>query len=190
MDHSKANPGLSAKEGSNWTGVQQKNAYARLVQQHHSGRFKFYLNYIAQKLQLEEASHGDTVCDRDSAVEGLQESSGRNGLHSNTLSSYERSSVSRFENGLAVGDPNRKGEIETQPIRKLGNEDGDFDPKEKDVSQSRPYLLGANLQSPKGNCDFESRKESQAEKQMPKSQACSKGVLREIVSEGMASVQL
>lgn len=184
MDHSKANPGLSAKEGSNWTGVQQKNAYARLVQQHHSGRFKFYLNYIAQKLQLEEASHGDTVCDRDSAVEGLQESSGRNGLHSNTLSSYERSSVSRFENGLAVGDPNRKGEIETHPIRKLGNEDGDFDPKEKDVSQSRPYLLGANLPSPKGNCDFESRKESQAEKQMPKSQACSKGVLREIVSEG------
>ncbi|XP_026546823.1 uncharacterized protein LOC113428483 [Notechis scutatus] len=31
-----------------------KNAYARLVQKHHSGRFRSYLNHIAQKLQLEE----------------------------------------------------------------------------------------------------------------------------------------
>lgn len=42
-----------------------KNAYARLVQKHHSGRFRSYLNHIAQKLQLEE----NLLQDLDSAVE-------------------------------------------------------------------------------------------------------------------------
>lgn len=42
-----------------------KNAYARLVQKHHSGRFRSYLNHIAQKLQLEE----NLLQDSDSAAE-------------------------------------------------------------------------------------------------------------------------
>ncbi|XP_040284369.1 DIS3-like exonuclease 2 isoform X1 [Bufo bufo] len=184
MDHSKANHGLLAKEGSNWTGVQQKNAYARLVQQHHSGRFKFYLNYIAQKLQLEEPSHVDTVYDRDSTGEGLQESSGKNALYSNTLSSFERNSVSKLEQGFAVGDPDKKSDVETHRIGRHGNGDEDFDSKEKATSQSRTNLLSANLPTPKDNCDFESRKESRAEKRMPLSQTCSKGVPRELFSEG------
>ncbi|XP_069583119.1 DIS3-like exonuclease 2 isoform X1 [Ranitomeya imitator] len=170
MEHSKANHGLSGKEGSNWTGVQQKNAYARLVQQHHSGRFTFYLNYIAQKLQLEEASHGDMVCDKDSTVEGLQGGSGRNVVYSNAVFS-ERSSVPRFEKGFAGGHANRKSESEMHRLGTLGNEDADFDPKEKAPTQSKPSLLSAKLQFSKGNCDFE-RKESQTEKQTPKSQTC------------------
>ncbi|KAM4043155.1 DIS3-like exonuclease 2 isoform 2-T3 [Anomaloglossus baeobatrachus] len=168
MEHSKGNHGLSAKEGSNWTGAQQKNAYARLVQQHHSGRFTFYLNYIAQKLQLEDATHGDVACDKDSTVEGLQGGSGRNGVYSNTMFSTDRSSVSRFEKGFAVGDPNRKSEAELHNFVTHGTEDGDQ--KEKAPTQSKPSLLGAKPQSSKGSCDFESKNESQAEKQMPKSQ--------------------
>ncbi|XP_073445430.1 DIS3-like exonuclease 2 isoform X1 [Dendrobates tinctorius] len=164
MEHAKANHGLSAKEGSNWTGVQQKNAYARLVQQHHSGRFTFYLNYIAQKLQLEEASHGH--CDKDSTVEGLQRGFGRNDVYSNTLFSAERSSVLRFG-----GDASRKSESEMHRLGTHGNEDADFYQKEKVPTQSKPSLLSAKLQSSKGNCDFE-RKESQTEMPTPKSQTC------------------
>ncbi|KAG8581681.1 hypothetical protein GDO81_007753 [Engystomops pustulosus] len=178
MDHTKANLGLSGKEGPNWTGVQQKNAYARLVQQHHSGRFKLYLNYIAQKLQMEETSHGDTVCDRDSKVEGLQEGFGRNGLNSNTLSSYGRSSSSRCEKGFALGNPSMQSETEVHSSGRHGNRDGDFDPKAKATFQSRSNVFGTKLQSPKGNCDFDFKKESQAEKQMPR------GAAREIYPDG------
>uniref|UniRef100_A0A6J0VBH9 DIS3-like exonuclease 2 n=2 Tax=Pogona vitticeps TaxID=103695 RepID=A0A6J0VBH9_9SAUR len=42
------------KEAPSKPSLPQKNAYARLVQKHHSGRFRSYLNHIAQKLQLAE----------------------------------------------------------------------------------------------------------------------------------------
>lgn len=43
----------AAHPGKDGPGRPYKNAYARLVQKHHSGRFRSYLNHIAQKLQLE-----------------------------------------------------------------------------------------------------------------------------------------
>uniref|UniRef100_A0A8C5QD15 DIS3-like exonuclease 2 n=1 Tax=Leptobrachium leishanense TaxID=445787 RepID=A0A8C5QD15_9ANUR len=55
----------ASRDGANWSGLVQKNAYARLVQQHHSGKFKYYLDYIAQKLQLEDTSTGDVSPDGD-----------------------------------------------------------------------------------------------------------------------------
>ncbi|XP_053567888.1 DIS3-like exonuclease 2 [Bombina bombina] len=64
-------------EGTSWSGVTQKNAYARLVQQHHSGRFKYYLNYIAQKLQLEEQDLGDYNLDKDTDIQTPERGSNR-----------------------------------------------------------------------------------------------------------------
>ncbi|KAM6443819.1 DIS3-like exonuclease 2 [Liasis olivaceus] len=47
-------PAHAGREGPSKPAPPYKNAYARLVQKHHSGRFRSYLNHIAQKLQLEE----------------------------------------------------------------------------------------------------------------------------------------
>uniref|UniRef100_W5MBL1 DIS3-like exonuclease 2 n=1 Tax=Lepisosteus oculatus TaxID=7918 RepID=W5MBL1_LEPOC len=41
-----------ARRGQNHTGAPQKDAYARLLSQHHSGKFRAYLNQFAQHQQL------------------------------------------------------------------------------------------------------------------------------------------
>ncbi|XP_051855563.1 DIS3-like exonuclease 2 [Antechinus flavipes] len=61
----------------------QKNAYARLVQQHRSGRFRSYLNHVAQKMQLEEMGLSDTGSDVDVSLKKgmMREAVTRNGLN-------------------------------------------------------------------------------------------------------------
>ncbi|RLW00714.1 hypothetical protein DV515_00008672, partial [Chloebia gouldiae] len=60
-----AAPAQGAKEGLSKAAASQKNAYTRLVQKHHSGRFQSYLNHIAQKMQLEEGFSNDPSLDLD-----------------------------------------------------------------------------------------------------------------------------
>ncbi|XP_060623306.2 DIS3-like exonuclease 2 isoform X2 [Anolis sagrei] len=52
-----------SKDAPSKPSIPQKNAYARLVQKHHSGRFHSYLNHIAQKLQLEEGAPNESGLD-------------------------------------------------------------------------------------------------------------------------------
>ncbi|XP_060098808.1 LOW QUALITY PROTEIN: DIS3-like exonuclease 2 [Heteronotia binoei] len=56
------------KDGPSKPAVPQKNAYARLVQKHHSGRFRSYLHHIAQKLQLEESCLNDLGSDPEAPL--------------------------------------------------------------------------------------------------------------------------
>nr|XP_009924361.1 PREDICTED: uncharacterized protein LOC104322729 [Haliaeetus albicilla] len=77
-----------AKEGSSKPAAPQKNAYARLVQKHHSGRFRSYLNHIAQKMQLEESTSNDPSSDLDPPLRrGLvKDNPARNGLNVHSYS--------------------------------------------------------------------------------------------------------
>ncbi|XP_019358969.1 PREDICTED: DIS3-like exonuclease 2 [Gavialis gangeticus] len=72
-----------AKDGLSKLAVPQKNAYARLVQKHHSGRFRSYLNHIAQKMQLEESGLNDSSSDVELSLKRVQMKEGlaRNGLN-------------------------------------------------------------------------------------------------------------
>ncbi|XP_075058458.1 DIS3-like exonuclease 2 [Mixophyes fleayi] len=195
MDHSTystASHGQATKEGASWAGIQQKNAYAKLVQQHHSGRFKLYLNYIAQKLQLDESCPGDVVYDRDNVcIGGFREGPGRNGVNaygnSNTQSSCAKTSCSKFEKETDVGNNNRKGEVEDGMHRsgRDSTEDGDFELGGKiHPSLNVHHVASTSLQPSRGNCAFESKKESQSGKHASKSQAFCKSISRELLSEG------
>lgn len=75
-------PTFTPKDGPSKPAVPQKNAYARLVQKHHSGRFRSYLNHIAQKLQLDEGSLNDSGSDTEASVKSdlVREALWRNGL--------------------------------------------------------------------------------------------------------------
>ncbi|KAJ6653652.1 hypothetical protein lerEdw1_008840 [Lerista edwardsae] len=75
-------PAHAPKDGPCKSSVPQKNAYARLVQKHHSGRFRSYLNHIAQKLQLEESALNDSGSDTEPSLKrGLvREALSKNGM--------------------------------------------------------------------------------------------------------------
>ncbi|XP_051637569.1 DIS3-like exonuclease 2 isoform X2 [Manacus candei] len=93
-----------AKEGLSKPAAPQKNAYARLVQKHHSGRFQFYLNHIAQKMQLEEGTSSDPSWDLDPPLRrGLvKDNPARNGLNMHSYSPVRTSHLEQplpgFEN--------------------------------------------------------------------------------------------
>ncbi|XP_027541530.1 DIS3-like exonuclease 2 isoform X1 [Neopelma chrysocephalum] len=93
-----------AKEGLSKPAAPQKNAYARLVQKHHSGRFQFYLNHIAQKMQLEEGTSNDPSWDLDPPLRrGLvKDNPARNGLNMHSYSPVRTSHLEQplpgFEN--------------------------------------------------------------------------------------------
>ncbi|XP_074045758.1 DIS3-like exonuclease 2 isoform X4 [Macrotis lagotis] len=71
------------RDSTNKLAVPQKNAYARLVQQHRSGRFRSYLNHVAQKMQMEEMGLTDAGLDADLPVKRgmMRETMMRNGLN-------------------------------------------------------------------------------------------------------------
>ncbi|XP_043819915.1 DIS3-like exonuclease 2 isoform X2 [Dromiciops gliroides] len=71
------------RESANKLAVPQKNAYARLVQQHRSGRFRSYLNHVAQKMQLEEMGVTDAGSDADLPLKGgmVREAVTKNGMN-------------------------------------------------------------------------------------------------------------
>ncbi|KAM5163267.1 DIS3-like exonuclease 2 isoform 2-T2 [Mantella aurantiaca] len=171
MDHaaySKTSYGQAAKEGSNWAEGQQKNAYARLVQQHHSGRFKFYMNYIAQKLQQEEYAHGDSICDKDSAFVGaIKDGQGKNGM-----STYG----SRPETGSELGNTNKIRVAAVQKHQHGRDTVGDLDVGEK--CKTRTSQTSSNLPSSKGSQNYECKEELRHEVSK------SKSISRELHFEG------
>uniref|UniRef100_A0A6I8NEB1 DIS3-like exonuclease 2 n=1 Tax=Ornithorhynchus anatinus TaxID=9258 RepID=A0A6I8NEB1_ORNAN len=76
--HVRGPPAHGVRESPGKPASTTKNAYTRLVQQHHSVRFRSYLNYVAQKLQLEAEAGADTDSARKRGP--TQEASFRNGL--------------------------------------------------------------------------------------------------------------
>ncbi|XP_074860184.1 DIS3-like exonuclease 2 [Carettochelys insculpta] len=90
------------KDGSSKPALPQKNAYARLVQKHHSGRFRSYLNHVAQKIQLDELSLNDSSLDVESSVKRgmMREALERNGLNA---CSYSPVKTSQLEQPVLVG---------------------------------------------------------------------------------------
>ncbi|MEE6511071.1 hypothetical protein FKM82_017297 [Ascaphus truei] len=124
LGHARSTHGQGTKEGTSWSGVPQKNAYARLLQQHHSGRFKFYLNYIAQKLQLEESGLGDPSLDKDPALKGgHREGPGRNGASThgyspNKPSSRDNPGLPKFERGNELGETHVKSDATAEKHRR------------------------------------------------------------------------
>ncbi|XP_074819508.1 DIS3-like exonuclease 2 isoform X2 [Natator depressus] len=90
------------KDGLSKPALPQKNAYARLVQKHHSGRFRSYLNHIAQKIQLEESSLNDSNSDVEPSVKRgmMREALARNGLNAH---SYSPIQTSQLEQPAFVG---------------------------------------------------------------------------------------
>ncbi|XP_056355046.1 DIS3-like exonuclease 2 isoform X2 [Oenanthe melanoleuca] len=102
-----------AKEGLSRAAVPQKNAYTRLVQKHHSGRFQSYLNHIAQKMQLEEGFSNDPSLDLDLPLRrGLvKDNPARNGINMHSYSPVRTSHLEQplpgFENDKPQSALNR-----------------------------------------------------------------------------------
>jgi len=96
-----------AKEGVSKPAAPQKNAYARLVQKHHSGRFQSYLNHIAQKMQLGESASNDPGSDLDLPLRRgpVKENTARNGLN---VHSYSPVRTSHLEQPVPGGFENDK----------------------------------------------------------------------------------
>ncbi|XP_064313553.1 DIS3-like exonuclease 2 isoform X1 [Phalacrocorax carbo] len=96
-----------AKEGLSKPAAPQKNAYTRLVQKHHSGRFRSYLNHIAQKMQLDESTSSDLSLDLDPPLRGglVGDNPARNGLN---VHSYSPVQASHLEQPMPGGFENDK----------------------------------------------------------------------------------
>ncbi|XP_077343772.1 DIS3-like exonuclease 2 isoform X1 [Lithobates pipiens] len=174
--HSKTSYGQAASEGSKWQEGQQKNAYARLVQQHHSGRFKLYLNYIAQKLQQEECAHEGSVCDKDSASVGaVKDGNGKNGVGACGLRPEKRSELcNTSKNQVAAVQNQHQYGRDTNEDRDLGV---------RDVCKST-LQNSSNMWSSKGSHDYDCAKESQHEKEVSTSYVCAKSISRGQYFEG------
>lgn len=99
--------GQGAKEGLSKPTAPQKNAYARLVQKHHSGRFRSYLSHIAEKMQLDESTSNDLSSDLDPPLRrGLvKDNPARNGLNTH---SYSPVRTSHLEQSMPGGFENDK----------------------------------------------------------------------------------
>lgn len=113
MDHLGHTRSPGAREGPGRAAAPQKNAYARLVQKHHSGRFQSYLNHIAQKMQLEEGFSNDPSLDLDLPLRrGLvKDNPVRNGINMHSYSPVRTSHLEQplpgFENDKPQSALNR-----------------------------------------------------------------------------------
>ncbi|XP_018121095.1 DIS3-like exonuclease 2 isoform X2 [Xenopus laevis] len=202
VGHARTSHGQASKEGISWSGVQQKNAYARLVQQHHSGRFKFFLNYIAQKLQQEESAHGDDGLDRELEITGrFQELLGKNGStnHDNLSTkqaSCENSAVSQYDRGCEHGHTYRKSEALAEKQKgkppTITSHDSDLEPENAgkvavNTSEKRQIYpstnKGPSIQMCESDNDTHNR-DTQSDKQKAKSQTPIKGFQSEQLLEG------
>ncbi|XP_010221479.1 PREDICTED: DIS3-like exonuclease 2, partial [Tinamus guttatus] len=128
------------REGLSKAGAPQKNAYARLVQRHHSGRFRSYLNHIAQKMQLEESAPSDSGSDLDPSLKrGLgKDDVARNGLD---VHSYSPVRTSHLEHPLPGGFE-KLNEDKAQPARRRCHykKDASVNP-EGDLEVEEDYCL-------------------------------------------------
>ncbi|XP_030898923.2 DIS3-like exonuclease 2 isoform X2 [Melopsittacus undulatus] len=95
-----------AKEGLNKPTAPQKNAYMRLVQKHHSSRFRSYLNQISQTMQLEDDPSSDLDPPLRRGLEG--DNPARNGLN---VHSYSPVRTSHLEQSMPGGFEDDKPQI-------------------------------------------------------------------------------
>uniref|UniRef100_A0A452HAD4 DIS3-like exonuclease 2 n=1 Tax=Gopherus agassizii TaxID=38772 RepID=A0A452HAD4_9SAUR len=123
------------KDGLSKPALPQKNAYARLVQKHHSGRFRSYLNHIAQKIQLEESSLNDSSLAKEPSVKRgmMRDALARNGLNAH---SYSPIKTSQLEQPALVG------------FEKLKED------KSQDFANRRPHERDPRI-GPEGNLEVE-----------------------------------
>ncbi|MGH0151524.1 UNVERIFIED_CONTAM: hypothetical protein FKN15_030402 [Acipenser sinensis] len=116
-----SNPSREFRRGQNHMAAPQKDAYSRLLSQHHSSKFRSYLNQFAQQQQQIEESHGPAVSDpipdtseaRSRKGENeMRETGGRNGYSASpnkgaqaesTLSLYMEKLNERAEAGETLG---------------------------------------------------------------------------------------
>ncbi|RMC02045.1 hypothetical protein DUI87_21207 [Hirundo rustica rustica] len=127
-----------AREGLSKAAAPQKNAYARLVQKHHSGRFQSYLNHIAQKMQLEEGFFNDPSLDLDLPLRrGLgKDNPARNGINMHSYSPVRTSHLEQPLPGFENDKP--QGALNRCPLKKnaIVRPEGDLDVEEDyDVHQ-------------------------------------------------------
>ncbi|MGH0149133.1 UNVERIFIED_CONTAM: hypothetical protein FKN15_015071 [Acipenser sinensis] len=116
-----SNPSREFRRGQNHMAAPQKDAYSRLLSQHHSSKFRSYLNQFAQQQQQIEESHGPAVSDpipdtseaRSRKGENeMRETGGRNGYSASpnkgaqaesTLSLYMEKLNEHAEAGETLG---------------------------------------------------------------------------------------
>lgn len=129
--HVRSASAQGAKEGVSKPAVPQKNAYARLVQKHHSGRFRSYMNHVAQKMQLEDGTCNDLSLDLDPPLRrGLaKENMTRNGLKAH---SYSPGRAPHLEQPVPGGLENEKSVLSRCSHRKNANVnlEGDLEAEE------------------------------------------------------------
>lgn len=124
-----------AREGVSKPAAPQKNAYARLVQKHHSSRFRSYLNHIAQKMQLDESTSNEPSSDLDSPLRrGLgKDNPARNGLN---VHGYSPVRTSHLEQPMRGGFENDKPQtaLNRYPHKKnaIVSPEGDLEVEEDD----------------------------------------------------------
>lgn len=129
--HVRSASAQGAKEGVSKPAVPQKNAYARLVQKHHSGRFRSYMNHVAQKMQLEDGTCNDLSLDLDPPLRrGLvKDNLARNGLN---VHSYSPGRAPHLEQPVPGGFENEKSILNRCSHRKNANVnlEGDLEAEE------------------------------------------------------------
>lgn len=122
----------SAKEGLSRAAAPQKNAYTKLVQKHHSGRFQSYLNHIAQKMQLEEGFSNDPSLDLDLPLRrGLvKDNPARNGINMHSYSPVRTSHLEQPLPGFENDKP--QSALNRYPLKKTAivSPEGDLEVEE------------------------------------------------------------
>ncbi|KAF4796063.1 hypothetical protein TURU_086912 [Turdus rufiventris] len=122
----------SAKEGLSRAAAPQKNAYTKLVQKHHSGRFQSYLNHIAQKMQLEEGFCNDPSLDLDLPLRrGLvKDNPARNGINMHSYSPVRTSHLEQPLPGFENDKP--QSALNRYPLKKTAivSPEGDLEVEE------------------------------------------------------------
>ncbi|XP_030044374.1 DIS3-like exonuclease 2 [Microcaecilia unicolor] len=130
----------------------QKNAYARLVQQHHSPRFKNFLNHIAEIMHLDEGSVEDPGLESGYALRGsMKEDLERSELYAPGFSPKK---AAQPEKPAFLGAEKRKEHSDVirkipalsnnhqQKRRDLGiNQAGNFDLEEESVMSKKHGLI-------------------------------------------------
>lgn len=110
----------------------QKNAYARLLQRHRSGRFQSYLNYIAHKMQLEEGFPSDPSLELELPLRrGLgKEHPVRNGISMHSYSPVRTSHLEQPLPGFENDKPHSA--LNRCPLKKnaMVSPEGDLDLEE------------------------------------------------------------
>ncbi|XP_053316873.1 DIS3-like exonuclease 2 isoform X2 [Spea bombifrons] len=190
MDHigyARSTYAQPVKDGASWSGPQQKNAYARLVQQHHSSRFKFYLDYVAQKLHLDDADPEDITLD-SACMDDLKAGQGNNAANNRSTPKKicENPGVSKVDRMCEHGGTIEKADSQPGKYQPGGEcstiQGGELE--EKAVSTPGSRKTSHNVIQPPLSKACSELEEPQLVKPKQKSQAGIKSSQREQKAEG------